>query len=201
MRNPVNAGERFGRLVAIQQTERRVQGKVMWLCRCDCGNEIEVMSTRLRQLHSKSCGCIRTEGSLRRTHGHSNSPLYNVWYAIHHRCGEAKNYAERGIAVCERWRNLSNFVEDMAEGYRPGLTIERIDNDGPYAPSNCRWATRAEQARNRRTNRLITFNGRTMPVKDWAAEVGIHYRTITSRIDKLGWSEARALTEPVQVRI
>lgn len=120
---------------------------------------------------------------------------------MHHRCKDNDDYVSRGIEVCLEWRSLNQFVKDMTPGYKPGLTIERIDNDGPYAPWNCRWATRFEQARNRRSNRLITFNGRTMPVKDWAVEVGIHYRTITARIDKLGWSEARALTEPVQQQI
>lgn len=201
MRKPVTQGERFGRLTAICQTSRRIKGKVMWLCKCDCGTEIEVMSTRLRQAHSKSCGCLRKDGLLRRTHGHSRDPIYGAWHNMMARCQTRKNYADRGIKVCDRWCSVSAFVDDMGAQYRPGLTLERIDNNGPYAPENCRWATRAEQARNRRTNRSITFNGKTQTVEDWAKELGIHERTITSRIDKLGWSESRALTDPVQAQI
>lgn len=133
------------------------------------------------------------------THGLSASPTYKVWQAMHQRCGNLNNpgfhrYGGRGIKVCDRWNSFENFLADMGE--KPaGMFIERVDNDGDYEPSNCRWATRSEQQRNRRNNRVVTHAGVTLCLKDWALRVGMPPNTLYGRLDK-GWDFERAITAP-----
>jgi len=104
-------------------------------------------------------------------------------------------YGGRGIRVCERWRaSFANFLADMGQRPTEKHTIEREDNDGDYSPDNCRWATRAEQVVNQRSNRILTFKGRSMPVSEWAKVTGINYGTLLTRITRLGWSVKRALS-------
>jgi hypothetical protein len=128
-------------------------------------------------------------------------PSYRSWYSMIDRCTNPskkgwENYGGRGIAVCERWRKFANFLSDM--GDRPnGLSLDRIDNDKNYEPGNCRWATRGEQARNRRSNRLLTYKGETHVMKDWATILGIKYITLRYRLFVLGWTVEKALETPV----
>jgi len=127
-----------------------------------------------------------------------HSPIYNVWRAMRQRClnktsTNYPNYGGRGISICQRWDEFENFLADM--GDRPsGHSLERIDNNGPYAPDNCRWATKRDQQRNRRDVRPLTFQGRTMLMTDWAQAVGIKFNTIQARLDVYGWSVERALS-------
>jgi hypothetical protein len=148
---------------------------------------------------TKSCGCFRKESVTK--HGQYRSVEYAAWRNILSRCDNPKdkryaNYGGRGIQVCERWKSFENFLSDM--GTRPGLnySIERIDNGGHYEPGNCKWATIAEQSRNKRSTVFMTIDGRTMIAADWARETGTPYRTLLSRI-KAGWTDEDAVRIPV----
>jgi hypothetical protein len=132
----------------------------------------------------------------------SESPEYRTWWRMIQRCHDPKHkdyvyYGARDIAVCDAWRaSFASFYADM--GRRPeGMEIERRDNDGNYEPSNCRWATRLEQMRNCRRNRMLTFRGATKAMSQWADELGIDYFAIRERLKK-GWNVDRALTTPVR---
>ncbi|HQS33741.1 hypothetical protein [Polaromonas sp.] len=116
-------------------------------------------------------------------------------------CKSYPDYGGRGIAVCKSWHDIATFVAELPPGYKSGLEIDRIDNDGHYQPGNVRWATRRKNTGNRRSARLLDFNGRTQSMTDWAAELGMSVGTLWTRIEKEGWSVERALTDPVISRV
>lgn len=201
-RIPMYAGERFGRLVTVETDPR--PGHHRWRCLCDCGVQRTVAATDLRRGHTTSCGCtVRTckgEGSVNAT----RSPEYRTYSNIKDRCLNPKSmhwsrYGGRGIAICSRWlASYENFLEDM--GRRPhGTSLDRIDNDGPYSPENCRWATPREQARNRRNNVRLTFRGETLVLSEWSERVGIALNVLQLRI-AYGWTVERTLTQSVRRR-
>jgi len=199
---------RFGKLIIIEQTGKDRWGNYCWLCQCDCGTEKIIRGSSLRNGDTKSCGCLNSEKIIRRQtrHGHSGRngkfKTYRSWDDMKQRCINLnhkyyKDYSGREITVCKRWLEFSNFLKDMGER-PPGYTLERRNNKRGYYLDNCYWATPKEQARNRRSNKLITYGGRTQLLIEWAEEYNIHYMTLWSRIYKLGWSIEKALIIPVR---
>lgn len=195
------AGQRFGRLLVIGPVGAGARMK--WACKCDCGNTMETRSRSLRSGETKSCGCLHREivRNLVRTHGMHASREYRAWSAIKDRCfrqgnSEFHNYGGRGITMCARWlESFENFLADM--GPRPSAkhSIDRIDNDGNYEPGNCQWSTTSEQARNKRTTRMITIDGTTRCIADWADALGVPRNRIRHRLNN-GWSERDAVLTP-----
>ena len=198
-------GQRFGRLTVMGRTDNK-KGRTMWICKCDCGKETEVSGSDLRTGGTKSCGCLRIEMIVERstTHGMSNTRLHKEWQSMKDRCTREKcrdyqDYGGRGITICPEWSDSFEAFRDwaLANGYRDDLTIDRIDVDGNYEPSNCRWATLREQAENKRNNHYLTLGEKTLTVTQWARETGIERRTLLKR-KSLGWTDVRTLTEPVK---
>ena len=211
VRQPENLlGQRFGRLVVIAPAARvGIKRDARWLCRCDCGAEKAVGAACLKSGRARSCSCLRREVTAKRMTVHGDSrvgkrePLYGVWAGILRRCnnphdGTYERYGARGIRVCERWLSYENFKADMGPTYRRGLSIERNDNNGNYQPENCRWATRKEQCRNRRSSFFIEYRGERRTVVEWGEILGVRWARIHARI-KAGWPVERAMTQPPRV--
>ncbi len=182
-------GQRFGRLVVAERVWPNTNGNTRWRCACDCGNVSVVTAVDLRR-DTKSCGCLRKDRLLEsiRTHGKSGSPVYGVWHGMMRRCYErkSKNYARyggRGIVVCDRWHDFEKFYADMGDP-PPGLTIERIDNDGSYSPGNCEWASRATQGANTSQVRRVTIDGLTMTLRAAAERHGLRPATVYQRVHR-----------------
>lgn len=177
-------GQKFGMLTALYRGENQGR-RAVWVCRCDCGNIHSVIGECLRGGHSKSCGCLHKIAIS--THGMCDSPEWQTWQNMIHRCENKNNpgyktYGARGIKVCDRWKDFDCFYKDM--GARPSEkhSIDRINNDGNYSPDNCRWATKKEQARNTRQNNLVTFNGETKPLVCFIEELGLNKNTVRGRL-------------------
>lgn len=168
-----------------------------WLCRCECGVEIAVRGTGLRYGSHKSCGC-----SYYKANGLYHTAEHRAWSNMIQRCTNETlpryaDYGGRGITVCERWRrSFLAFYKDMGPKPSSRHSIDRIDNNGNYEPSNCRWATQRQQVLNSRKARYLTHNGETLCITDWALRTGIKRHTIAARLDKHGWSISEALTHP-----
>lgn len=201
-------GQKFGRLTVIGFVG--IENKrTLWFCKCRCGNIKKVDAGSLKKGEIVSCGCFSKEATKERstTHGHTkngqSSMTFATWQGMLNRCqnpnfSKFKDYGGRGITVCERWQKFENFLTDMGE--RPhGKTLDRKDNDKGYFKENCRWADWFEQANNRRNNVLLTHNGKTQSVIQWAKEMGISQKRIYCRISS-GWSVEKALTTPPKTK-
>jgi hypothetical protein len=173
------AGERFSKLIVVGRSGTGNTGQSIWLCKCDCGKETNVLSDNLRRGKQVSCGCYLTERRV--THGMTKTKEYTIWQGLRERCNNPnkfgyKDYGGRGIKVCERWDiSFENFYADMGERPSPGHSIDRIDVNGDYKPTNCRWATQSEQNLNRRVGK-ITSSGHigvawNEPRKKWLAYI------------------------------
>ena len=196
--------QKFGRLTVIKEVGRTKSGGATWLCKCDCGGEKVISSTGLREGKTHSCGCIKREQTVEmfKTHGETHSPLYRLWAGMKNRCDNTHaskyaNYGGRGIKVCPEWETNYPAFRDwcLANGYRKGLTIERIDVDADYSPSNCVFATQKVQQNNRRNNHRITYNGETKTLSQWAEHLGMTYKMLEHRINR-GWSVEDAFNIP-----
>lgn len=176
----ITPGQKFGRLTVVGRANVPGAKNVMWECRCDCGNTTNGAAANLGKTKN-SCGCIAKEyqttalvgNTYQRTHNMSQSAEYSIWNSMRRRCYETSNprypdWGGRGITVCDKWReSFEAFFADM--GWRPTARhmIERKDNDGNYTPENCIWATNKQQARNRRSNHIVTMGGKSMCVLEW----------------------------------
>lgn len=205
-------GKRFGNLVVEELDRKDVKpgiSEFYWKCVCDCGTTKTIPGRALKSENgTRSCGCSRRKPL---THGYctvrksEEFRVHRVWSQMIQRCRNPNSssyryYGGRGINVCERWQGedgFANFIEDM--GPRPeGRLLERKDNDGDYTPENCRWATKAEQARNTHQNVVIEYEGRSQCLKAWAEELDLPYQPLYLRIRKNGWSIERAFTTPIR---
>jgi hypothetical protein len=199
-------GRKFSRLLVLSEAERLHQKRPRYKCACDCGNISLVEGRHLRGEKIKSCGCLNRLriGDFSRTHGMTETTEYKAWCGIKRRCLNINDkrypeYGGRGIKICDAWANsFEQFYKDMGERPSGSYSIERVNVNGNYEPSNCVWIHNAEQSKNRRSNVIITHNGKTMILSEWAQETGLQSETISSRI-KRGWSIADALTKPIRL--
>lgn len=202
------SGEKFGRLLVLNQADDYVypsgKRRTQWLCKCDCGNIVSVEQSNLLRSNSTSCGCYNNELRMLRNikHGDRHTRLYGIWCGIKLRCYNPKsqsfkNYGARGITMCSEWKESYPSFKTWAlsAGYNETdhLSIDRIDVNGNYEPSNCKWANPVEQANNRRNTIFISSNGESHTLSEWAKISEIKYHTLYARIYKLGWDIDLAL--------
>lgn len=194
------SGQKFGRLTAINCMGRKGHDRI-WLCKCECGNTREVKQSNLTSGHTKSCGCLRVETTIQNhlTHGKTNTPIYNTYLSIKARCYNYnhtayKNYGGRGITMCDEWKyNFQAFYKwAINNGYKEGLQIDRIDNNGNYEPSNCHFTTAKENSNNRRSNRYITIGNVTHTLSEWCNIYDIKYSKVYLRLRR-GWDIKKSL--------
>ena len=178
-------GKRFGKLVALRREEKN-EGKTRWTCRCDCGTTKSIPLDSLRSGKGISCGCFRKEVTSKnmKTHGKTNTRLYNIWQMMKTRCEniEYARYAGRGIRVCDEWSEFEAFHDwAVKNGYEENLTIDRIDNDGNYEPTNCRWATYIEQQNNTSLNVKTEIRGEIVTLAEAARKYNVNYSALYYR--------------------
>lgn len=196
-KSPDITGQQFGRLTAVQKVN--ATGRARWLCKCSCGRTTVVDLCALQSGATKSCGCLQKErasavglGNTKYV-GKDEQRIADVYEGMKKRCYNPhnhnyKNYGARGISICDEWlHDKPSFVQwSLKNGYKQGLSIDRIDNDGPYSPDNCRWASLEQQHNNRRDNRLVTVDGETHSIAEWSRKLRLDqsalYRLSDARI-------------------
>ena len=187
-------GQKFGKLTVINQADPYISPsgyrKTRWCCECDCGNNVVVVASDLKRGHTQSCGCFQREmtGKALRRHGLRHTKIYHKWLDMKDRCLNKNNkrffdYYGRGITVCDEWKNSFEafYKWAMSHGYADNLSIDRIDVNGNYEPSNCRWITMSEQSRNKRNNVLYEYKGEIKTFSEWSRITGINYSTMLHR--------------------
>jgi hypothetical protein len=189
-------GQRYASLTVVGEAGRTAASKVLWRCKCDCGEERLVVGSSLLDGRSKTCGCSRS------SHGMRSTSIYAVFRAMQQRCYSKKavgypHYGGRGITICAEWLadRRTFFAWAKRSGYQEGLTIDRIDNDGNYEPDNCRWTDVLTQANNKRSNRFVEFCGERKTIAQWARSRGLSTNCLWGRIQN-GWPIERALNMP-----
>lgn len=190
-------GQRYDRLLVIARAPNvsASDTNARWQCRCDCGRMVTAYGQDLARGKHKSCGCLNASRIFK--HGKSRTRIYHVWKQIFQRCENPKadaykNYGARGITVDSSWRDFETFISDMGE-CPDGMSIERINNDGPYCKENCKWATMKVQQNNSRNNRRMTAFGREQTLTQWVEEFNVPWDRVRSRL-RYDWTLERALT-------
>lgn len=189
-------GKKYNHWTVLKKVESNKYGQLKWLCMCDCGKIKEQYLSHLKNGHSRSCGCCRTELLQNKNprYGMSNLKIYNVWSSMKARCYsktriEYKYYGGRGIKICDEWLDRENGFMNfynwaIKNGYQEGLSIDRIDVNGNYEPSNCRWVAQKVQANNTRRNVYITYNEETHTLKEWSDLLNLNYKMVFNRYRK-----------------
>lgn len=208
--NDIHIGDKFGRLTVIDKTDDYIkptgEHRHCWVCKCNCGNIITIRGDDLISHHTISCGCLRKEKSTIRltTHGLSKTKLYKIYTDIKYRCYNSnstgyEDYGGRGIKVCNEWLNKDNgFINfynwAINNGYRDDLTIDRINVNGNYEPSNCRWIPKEYQAENKRNSRYVYFNGEKFTIPQFANILGITFELLIYRLKKNNYNLSSLFT-------
>lgn len=189
-------GKKFNRLLVLEEVRHPTRRGRFFRCHCDCGSVVTVYGAHLRNGSTKGCGCAKS--GVNKTHGMSGTSEYRAWENARSRCQNPNNkkypaYGGRGIKFCSRWQNsFQNFIDDMGTKPSQSHTLERVDSDGDYDPSNCVWATYTQQNNNRSLNRWLTVEGNRMTVAEAARAFGVPHGTILSRLDR-GHSDEEAI--------
>jgi hypothetical protein len=193
-------GLKFGRLTVIEPIGRTNNSTIIYKCLCDCGNYHHASTNSLRQYVIKSCGCLKKdmiESKPFKTHGMTKTRLYKIWQDMIARCYKPSNvsykrYGAKGIIVCDSWRNsFISFYNDVKENYADHLTLDRINPNGNYEPSNVRWATYQEQAENKKNTIYLTIDGETKTLMSWSRISNVSARLIRFRLNILKWKDIK----------
>lgn len=211
-------GQRFGKLVVVEfagiKKYNEKSTRTQWLCRCDCGGTIITIGSSLMSGAVKSCGCAKKEAAIKRSEEKEKSDLnaerlYQVWKGIKQRCYDKnrevyKYYGGRGITMCDEWKHSYFAFKEWAytNGYDENApknmcTIDRIDVNGDYCPENCRWVDWTTQSYNRRSNKIVEYNGERKSLLEWSMITGLSTNVLYSRIFALKWDVHRAFTQPL----
>lgn len=195
----IKPGSVYGRLTVLRRID-----ELQWLCQCECGKQKAIYRMNLRRGASRSCGCLSSEMTAARSYKHGAAkrgkltPEYRIWRGMKTRCTNPNEisyryYGQRGVTICKRWRSFNAFLADMGPRPSKKYSIERIDNEGPYSPENCKWALPLEQGCNKRNNHLLSHAGLTLTLSQWSRHVGLKPGTLYARITKQHWPPSRAL--------
>lgn len=196
-------GNKYHRLTVLSFHSKSSKNQSLWLCKCDCGKTTIAFGLNLKRGHTKSCGCLRLENSGGFKHGGYKTKEHSTWRSMRARCYTVTFpfyylYGGRGIKICERWQDFTLFLQDMGQAPTKKHSIDRINPDGDYEPSNCRWATPREQANNKSKTKYFEFNGKVDTIPNHSRALGLSVKTVWRRIRISGLSVYEALTIPIQ---
>lgn len=197
------SGKEYWNMKVLEYAGINKNGRSLWLCQCKCGNQKIIIGSELKRGKTKSCGCMN-----KTINGLYKSRIYRIHHLMLCRCYTKSttnylDYGGRGIAVCDEWRGKNGFLNfyewSIKNGYNDNLTLDRINNNGDYEPSNCRWATRKTQSNNTRRNHIIEFNGKSLTISQWSKITGINQNTLYKRVSS-GWDTKDILNKEVNIK-